>query len=408
MLCGRSTLGRGLCVKKAKDCQTRTLSRRAILTSEGLSKGKEYGYVADDLGRGCYQVPPLKMDYEVKNRHFDSVPENFSLLTYNIWGLAVRPNLKRLFKLRKELLLRTLRDVNADMMCFQEMSTFAYTEMKDYIGSYKFASEVPFPANKVVRNRSAEVYFMSRYTPKRLAVYGLPGVLSYENSMLVVEYPNLIIFNIYIQAGSKLSLGQEETWIHYSRCRYDLLNIIYDMVQEKYRDLPIAVCGDFNFHQDGKIKDWPEIEIIQKFKRAQFIDTFRQINKTSPGLTEDTDTNLMRWNQKLVEKKLRYDAILYRAGPIGWLVNSSKVIGQELERLSPEDSKWFYDEVSEANKMGGLERLKGVEPVPGHEEQFTLPINPSDHFGVLTTFKLSNRGTRKMRAGANKSQTRKL
>jgi len=400
MLCGRATLGRGLCVKKAKDCQTRTRDKRAILLSDSLSRGKNYGYVADDLGRGCYQRPPLKMDYEVINKKFDSVPENFGFLTYNIWGLAVRQNLQTLFKLRKNLLLKTLREVDADIMCFQEMSEFAYGELKDYISTYKFASEVPFPANKVARNRGVEVYFLSRYTPKRLAVYGLPGVLNYENSMLVAEYPNLVIFNIYNQAGSKFSTGQQETWIHYSRCRYDLLNIIYDMVQEKYKDVPIVICGDFNFHLDGKVKDWPEMEIIQKFKRGNFIDTFRSVNGRKAGLTEDTDLNLLRWNQKLIEKKLRFDAILYRGGPMGWLVDSSKVIGQTVERLSPDESQWFYDNVSEAKKLGGIQRLKGVEKAG---EGFTIPINASDHFGVLTKFKLSNRGTR-----ANRAATRRV
>jgi exonuclease III len=400
MLCGRSTLGRGLCVKQAKDCKTRTLARRGILTSAGTGAGKNYAYVTDDLGRGCYMKPPLKMDYEVKNKFFDSVPENFNLLTYNIWGLAVRPSLEKLFMKRKDLLLRTLQNVNADIMCFQEMSAFAYNEMKDYIATYKFASEVPFPANEVDRNRSVEVYFMSRYKPKRLAVYSLPGVLNYANSMLIAEYPNLVVFNVYIQAGSKASIGQEETWIHYSRCRYDLLNIIYDMVQDKYRDLPIVVCGDFNFHHDGKIKDWPELEIIQQFKRKNFIDTFRHSNRRDPGLTEDTDLNMMRFNQKLMEKNYRYDAILYRPGVLGWIVDSSKIIGKETEYLDVADSKWFFNEVSEAHKKpGGLSLLKGVKKVGS--DDYTLPINPSDHFGVLTKFKLSHRASRKktMRAG---------
>ena len=384
ILCGKYTLAKGLCVKSKKACERRTLKKRHILEFKAESKGKSFGYFTQDLGRGCYQTN-LTLNYEAKYASYDRIPESFNLLSYNIWGLSTKEKLRKLFKLRKDLLMKTLKEVDADIMCFQEMSHESYQEMEEYIKSFKFASEVPYPANKVDRNHNVEVYFLSKYKPKRVAIYGLPGVLNYANSMGVIEFPNLIIFNLYIQAGSKSSLGQEKTWIHYSRCRYDLLNNVYDMIKRKYSRNSVIICGDFNFHLDGHKSDWPEMEMIHKLKEIGFVDTYRSLNKKDPGLSENTDENLMRFNQKLVEKKYRYDGILFKPSIESWKPNTSELIGKEIQYLNQKDSKWFYEEISEAENYGGLASLKGVRYTK-KANAFTLPINASDHFGVLTSF----------------------
>lgn len=395
ILCGKKTLARGLCVSAARECQTRKQEARAILKNPDNSKGRNYGYVPDFLGRGCY-VPAasMKLDYQRTYKKYDTVPDNFSLLTYNIWGLS-KPKLDKLFKLRKPLLLKTLNETQADMFCLQEMSKMAYDEMADWIAEFPFASEIPYPANKVDRNRGVEAYYVSRYRPKRVSVYGIVGVLGYENSLLVVEYPNLVIYNIYSQAGSKHSIGQEMTWIHYSRCRYDIMNMIYEMLP---RGKAAVICGDFNFHLDGSEDDWPELEMIRRYEAGGFIDTYRQIHRVG-GLTEDTDENLMRWNQKLIEKKFRFDGILYRpptaARALVWTPVASKVIGKELAYLNEADSEWFYDTVSEAKHLGGKDRLRGVRKT---RKGMRIPINASDHFGVLTKFRVRHAAkTRKTR-----------
>jgi exonuclease III len=295
--------------------------------------------------------------------------------------LTKNTNLKRLFGLRKKLLLKTLNESSADMFCLQEMSADSYIMMADWIKSYAFASEIPY-LNNGTRNRSVDVYFVSRYRPKSITIYGLQGVLNYKNALMVIEYPNLVIYNLYNQAGSKVSIGQEKTWIHYSRCRYDILNIIYDVMPKNQN---IAICGDFNFHLDGSEDDWPEIDMINRFKNAGFIDTYRSIHNVG-GLTEDTDANPMRWNQKLVSKKYRYDAILYKGSTKGWDVNSSRILGTEKSWLNEADSEWFYNELSEAKKKtNGLQRLKAKRIT---KKGYRLPLNPSDHFGVLTKFKM--------------------
>lgn len=381
-LCNNKSFARGLCVSTRKNCRIRTLDKRPIpetLGNGGL--GKNYGYVDENLGRGCYTFEP-RLDYDKSYEQYDEVPDNFKLMTYNIWGLA-KPKLQKLFKLRKGLLLKTLRELNADMMCLQEMSDFAYNELETYIKSQNFASEIPFKDPLPLRERSVDGYFISKYRPKRVSIYSAPGVLGYTNPIMVVEYRNLVIFNLYNQAGSSHSPGQEEKGIHYSRCRYDILNIIYDMIKSKYKGFSVILCGDFNFHLDANTAEWPEKAMLDKYYKSGFIDTYRELN-TDLGLTENTDTNLMRFNQKLIAKKFRFDGILHK--PMRrWKCKKSVVFGKELAYLNEDDSQWFYDTISEASKKGiTIDKLKGVKK---HGRGYLLPINASDHFGVITTFK---------------------
>ena len=386
-LCGNTTLSRGLCVQNEADCSTRSNTFRNIPKTPENALGKKYGYTDEpDLGRHCYfSQETLKVDYSATFDDGEEVPPTFSCLTYNIWGLARKEESKQLFRLRKPLLEDTIRKTKADLLCLQEMSEFSYRELEGLIHEYKFASEVPYPQGTPVagRNRSVDIYLLSKYKPSALHVYGLPGVLGYENCLMVVEYKNLIVFNLYSQAGSVHSPGQTHKWIPYSRCRYDILQTIWGLIQSKYSEQNVIICGDFNFHLDGSINEWPEMEMIDTFKANGFIDTFRSVNPELPGFTEDTDLNYMRWNQKLIEKHYRYDGILFRGA---WTPTSSEIIGTEYECLNDKDSKWFIENMSEA-KEKGLEHLVRCS-------KKRIPINPSDHFGVITSFSKAAGGRR--------------
>jgi len=127
------------------------------------------------------------------------------------------------------------------------------------------------------------------------------------------------------------------------------------------------------------------------------VDTYRQLNAGDRGFTEDTDKNYMRWNQKLIEKHFRYDAILYKEAHPGakhWNPRTSALIGTESACLTPEESVWFLDTMSEA-KGGREAELRGCGRAAGGE--LLIPINPSDHFGVLSTFVQSKIGGRRTR-----------
>ena len=384
-LCGSTTISRGLCVADPAECAVRAPGPRPFpkIAVAGADAGAAYGYIDTFLGQHSYVAPAdLTIDYEARFADGEPVPPTFSLLNYNMWGLARKENQRRLFRLRKDFLQATIADTGADIVCLQEMSAFAFHEMRPFIESYKFASEIPYPATESERNRSVDTYCLSRYKPSRVATYGIPGVLGYSNCFTILEFPNLVVINLYSQAGSKHSPGQGPKWIHYARARYDILESIYHLIVRDYSTISVILCGDFNCDLDGSLEEWPELEMMQMLKDDGFKDTFQVLNPDDPGYTEDTELNHMRWNQKLMYKQYRYDAILYRRLGTGrWTPRTSRIIGTESVYLNAADSAWFLSEISEAE---GPALLHGV--AADADGQMILPINPSDHFGVLTQF----------------------
>ena len=399
--CPKKTLERGLCVTRKSECGRRISSQRPVPRVPSNTTGQRYGYEEANLGRSCYlRAITANIDYEARYDNGEPVPDSFSFMTYNIWGLAKKEEHRHLFRLRKNLLIQTIRDADADLCFMQEMSEFSYGELAEpLINTYKFASETPYPATGSTsvanRKRSVEVYCLSKYQPSRIRIIGIEGVLGYKNSFMIVEYPNLVVFNLYNQAGSKKSHGQIHKWLHYSRCRFDILQTLYDIMESEFAGQNIILCGDFNFDLDGSRGDWPEVAMLRRFHRMGFVDTFRQRNPHDPGYTEDTDLNFMRWNQKFIEKKYRFDAVLAR-GP--WVIHDSRLIGTESQLLDPTESEWFLKHMSEF--------VPGGEPLRGTAGDL-IPINPSDHFGVLTKFGARG-GARKTRRRFRRSsaQTR--
>ena len=397
VLCGKKTISRGLCVPKEEDCHIRSDSFRNIPILEVNQLTARHGYKdGPELGSHCYDTnDTIKRNYTNNYKDADVIPTKFSCLTYNVWGIARNEQYRTLFDLRLPLLKKTINDLDADILCLQEISSFAYGKLQDIISKYKFVSEhFNDDVKHKERNRSVDVLVLSKYTPSSVHTFGLRGVLGYTNALIAIEFPNLLVFNLHNQAGSKSSPGQKDKWLHYSRCRYDILQSIHDLIKTTFNhmiDKQIIICGDFNFHLDGTLDDWPEVEMLNEFKRSGFIDTYRNVND-DPGYTEDTNLNKMRWNQKLVERYYRFDAVLYK-GPLQ--VKSSQLVGLSEECLSDDNSKWFIENLSDAK--GGRE---GELKTCGDNR---LVINPSDHFGVLTKF---FRRVRSKRTRNNRTRTR--
>ena len=107
--------------------------------------------------------------------------------------------------------------------------------------------------------------------------------------------------------------------------------------------VPSLLMGDFNFcsTNENENKNIP----------SDFIDVWAQLRPDDHGWTEDTQINIMRYNQKRKHKQVRFDRILLHQG-------------------SAADT-WVPSEIE----------LLGLEPLP------SLPdIWPSDHFGLWATF----------------------
>jgi hypothetical protein len=99
----------------------------------------------------------------------------------------------------------------------------------------------------------------------------------------------------------------------------------------------------------------------------------------------------------LIEKHYRFDAVLAK----GLHPVASRLVGTESEELTPEATDWFIEKISECE--GDRSRLRGYDVATGR-----LQINPSDHYGVLTTFApgsaSSSSSSRKRRSGGSRTR----
>jgi exonuclease III len=318
------------------------------------------------------------------------LPLMFSIMTYNIWGLPPKNDfILKLMKIRINLIADIIIKNNPDIICFQEVSLIPLRILKKRLSFlYKYQYETDYFFDEISqRNREVETITFSKYPVCNYQVYGLDGNLRYNNSLIRTEFNNCVVYNVYLQAGSKKSPGQEYYWFHYTRCRIDQLKRIKELIEKDTK--PVIICGDFNFHLDGG-DEWLEYNEIKDY----FKDSWKELNKKD-GFTENTDINTMRWNLKFQEKKVRYDGILYRATTsctaspqadsraclikTGCTIRPffSKIVGKQSVPLNKEMTKLFIKNyISDEHK-----KIK-------YNNKKTINIFPSDHFGVITKFKM--------------------
>jgi len=382
--CGKNSNSFGLCKKRLEDCNNVNIDGVIpILAIDNINKGSKYGYCTDNLHRRCNNI------ILNKEQNFDlSISKilMLSIMTYNIWGLPPKNDfILKLMKIRINLIADIIIKNNPDIICFQEVSLIPLRILKKRLSfMYKYQYETDYFFDEILqRNREVETITFSKYPVCNYQVYGLDGNLRYNNSLIRTEFSNFVLYNIYLQAGSKKSPGQEYYWFHYTRCRIDQLKRIKELIDKDMK--PVIICGDFNFHLDGG-DEWLEYNEIKDY----FKDSWKVVNKKD-GFTENTDINTMRWNLKFQEKKVRYDGILYKdctvsegnssASPhTGCKVRPffSKTVGKQSVPLNKEMTKLFIKNyISNDHK-----KIK-------YNNKKTINIFPSDHFGVITKFQMN-------------------
>jgi exonuclease III len=345
----------------------------------GLTKG----YKDDNLNKFCGDG---KIYDEYNNDTSDEIPEKFSIITLNVMGIF-RNNLDvlKLMKIRAKLLEHVILNKKPDILCFQEMSKeffhFLYSDKIKKI--YPWYHNINFiDTTNSEKYNDIETFVISKYQPKKISSIGLNGILGYYNSLLIIEYDNLIVFNMYCQAGSKSSPGQEFKALHYSRCRAQQFEYINEMIMNKYKNKPIILLGDLNFDLNGNQNDWPELNNLNKLNLN---DSWKDINKNKNsfyGLTENTQINTMRYNSKFENKMYRYDAILYNDK---LMAIKSKVICNKPLKLDYNHLKFnkYYENVILKKDSLSNPNLK----IAGkYEKQNIYDLFISDHFGVLSEF----------------------
>jgi exonuclease III len=368
--CGKNSNSFGLCKKRCEDCNNVNVDGVIpILAVDYVNKGIKYGYHTDNLHRRCNNI--ILNKEEIFDNNVLLFPLMFSIMTYNIWGLPPKNDfILKLMKIRINLIADIIIKNSPDIICFQEVSLIPLHILKKRLSFiYKYQYETDYFFDETLkRNREVETIIFSKYPVSNYQVYGLDGNLRYNNSLIRAEFNNFVLYNVYLQAGSKHSPGQEHYWFHYTRCRMDQIKRIKELIDKDTK--PVIICGDFNFHLDGG-DEWLEYNEIKDY----FKDSWKEIRKND-GFTENTDINSMRWNIKFQEKKVRYDGVLYKGNELQPLF--SKIVGKKSVPLNKEMTKLFIKNfVTDEHK-----KIK-------YNNKKTINIFPSDHFGVITKFKIN-------------------
>src|SRR5579872_4126369 len=286
----------------------------------------QYGYHHDKLLTPCRG---FELEYTIPYKTNVLLPKSFKVMTWNIWGMNKRGAsgekylfLNELMFLRMEEVVKCIARDDPDIIVLLEMSHESISILKGFMRKYKlhniykgyghhFEVHSPDQMEKLI-GRDLDNYVFSKYTPDKISQYCLKGNLGYTTGVTCVFFGDICVVGCYLQAGSKFSPGQETVWRHYARCRSEQIETIDDIINQECTDKIIILCGDFNMDLDGNVEDWPEVASIAKLEVQ---DTWRMVypDKTiTPGLTEDTHINHMRWNMKFMEKTFRYDGIFLK------------------------------------------------------------------------------------------------
>jgi exonuclease III len=387
---------------------------------------------------------------------FTPVPSEFTILTQNALGLyrgtfGQVPKIHSadeatydLMRLRTASFRDFLKRVRPDFVCIQE-STRTFIDLLDkeeittmYPYLYPTEEEMAF---QEANGANATTSMLSKYPAKRATTYMLQGNSSYYNALGVYEFDNLIVFNVYMQAGSEISPGQKYKWENYARCRRQQLMFIKQKIDEVDRKA-IVVLGDFNFELNSiaytGVRDannhliydplasdmkWSEHKFLVGPRGLNLYDSYKELHNNDPnkiireGLTENTAINTFRYLSKLEEKALRYDGIFFNDlliplrsevvnnVPVHLNVSSSPLFvsnGITDYEANVEKYNREYGEYMVFNPKGNVEAdekkreffetEKGAELLESGYELFV-----SDHFGVMTTFRFKQMGGKRRR-----------
>ena len=281
--------------------------QRQRLLSSAL--GAKFGYYEGFFHEDCDQLIPLVQINEIGQ----PMGTHFSICSWNVFGLLKYTEHFMKWSIWKRItkVIETIIEQDLDLICLQEISTPVFQLLHEQLHDRYFFYEPTINTEQTQHtyHRNLEVLFLTRKKPKSFINYRLGGNLGYSNNLCVLEFPDLVVLGCYLQAGSKHSMGQENNWFHYSRCRQEQLEVVR-RESMRYPQKAQIILGDFNFHLDGNPTEWPETQQLGKLKSLGFIDSYRSLFPDQSGWTEDTDRNYFRYNSKFLEKRFRYDGIL--------------------------------------------------------------------------------------------------
>jgi endonuclease/exonuclease/phosphatase family metal-dependent hydrolase len=387
-LCTLESPSYGLCKSKVIDCMKYegenklpeydlSIEKR----QEQLNLGKRYGYnLYDNEDKDCSKLIENSTKYSESEREF-LVPQKFKIMTYNCWWSMKttsneEENAFNLIFLENRItyIARIIIESSADIICLQEVGRLTFDILLKLLqDNYPFYYENPFENdfdNNGPRGRNIETVCFTKFPAKGFKLFSVQGNLQYNNSMILLEFDNLIVFNVYLQAGTRNSPGQKDLWYNYSRCRYNEYLAIGKYMIDNEIKKPIVVLGDFNTNLNGSITEWPELKAFSKLKLQ---DSCLDLYDNNGGFTEDTSVNLMRWNVKFEEKIYRIDGIFYTKDK--FKTNNIEILGNQPFNID-EKMQLDFDKYKIPNKPNKNELIR--------KNDGKLQIWPSDHFAVMS------------------------
>ena len=372
-LCDNDTLNMGLYIKEQDECNSLHVKGKVILKDPINMEAVRKGYLLDNLHCNCF----IKENFESTNYteynydNYTQINGKFKISTYNIWGIDRTDEEKYLINIRMPLIAKQILDHDIDIICFQEMGLTSYNILSKLLLNYTIYEQRNNNSYDRCHDVECAIAMKKHIIPKTIKMIPLGGNLTYTNSLMIIEFNNFNIYNCYLQAGSKHSIGQEKLYIHYSRCRLQLLEYIMTQLD---KITPSILLGDFNINLNDTIENYPELRGINKIiNEYGFIDSW--ILNKDDGYTENTDINIMRWNDKMKDKTSRVDAIFTR----GFTILKSFIIGDKDYIGVDKEYESKYIEYFTPNKIDTLSKLKRLN-ING---KIKLPIFASDHFGVV-------------------------
>jgi exonuclease III len=385
VVCPLATLNMKLDVEDIKDCnnvRARGTVKIDNMSEEDQKAARRKGYITDNLHYNCYIKEHNNGESTVYNiKGSKKINNQFKIATYNIMGIDTSREKKELIRRRIPLIASEIIDNDIDIVCFQEMSYTSYIELREELKDYEIWDFIEkgdmnfFMNHKRGHAIECAVAIKRGLYPKKIIIEPIGGNITYTNSLLIVEFPNLVIFNCYLQAGTKFSPGLSSIYLHYARCRQQLLQYIIDKVKE-YESKPCIILGDFNIDLNSSPEDFPDIQYINKLKELEFKDNWKETHREL-GLTEDTDTNIMRWNDKFTKKQARVDGIFSR----GLNIIDAKIIGIK-SILIEESDPYNIEFIKHFTAPDDINNPK-LRKIDGK-----VPIFASDHYGLMSTLEI--------------------
>ena len=248
-LCSFESPSYGLCKPKITDCikykGENTLPEydlSDINRSKMIDYGKTFGYnlygdIKNTSNNSGLSIKNCSKIIENSTGVFKGkfiVPNIFKIMTYNCWwsiketGDSIKDIFHRkFFEIRMNEIAKIINESDGDIICLQEVGKLTFDILQPLLHDiYPYYYETPFnidiEINMSKRGRTLESVCFCKFPAKGFKLFSVQGNLNYNNSMLMLEFDNLVVFNVYLQAGSRNSPGQKDLWYNYSRCRYPL------------------------------------------------------------------------------------------------------------------------------------------------------------------------------------------